>query len=158
MSSPLLLIEENEYGLFPIKTKQQFVDFVINHLEINQKSEPNLAFLSIVFGYLECQLTAGSGESTNIFEDRKSASDDSCGNYFPTLHREIVEELYTRFCMIIRSRIDITQFKSKHGHAKRSLCKYLGDLILSGLIPNYQKDKCHISSIFNFMAGNPKNR
>uniref|UniRef100_H2Z450 Menin n=1 Tax=Ciona savignyi TaxID=51511 RepID=H2Z450_CIOSA len=162
-------IRDEERNYFPITSINSFINLIKEHLTFakqNPPHEPNLALLSILFGYLEHELTvsrtiaaedkseAGSkSESLNeTSNDKVDVSEDA---EFPTLELSIVEGLYSQFVLMIKAQVDksLTEFTTRSGYATRLLCKRVSDVIWNGLLRSYPKDKAHIQSLFSYLTG-----
>ena len=156
-----MLISEDECLLFPIKSANEFLELIDLHISINGEKEPNLAYLSILFGYLEHELTVNrmstgiSSDSDNDEVVENSNSDNAETMEFPILHLQIVEGLLKHFALTLKAQVDrsLTDLTSRSGYATKKLCKLVSDILWSGLLRSYHKDKAHIQSIFSYLTG-----
>jgi len=161
---------DGEKQHFPITSAQKFLSCIETHLSSNTDSEPNLAFLSLLFGYLEHELTLNRIVSSDIqplIKTEKVVTDDTSAEErnafvapsviekFPTLEFEIVQGLYEHFVLLIKANIDksLDKLTTRSGCATKKLCKCVSDLIWSGLLRSYHKDKPHIQSLFSYFTG-----
>nr|XP_009858293.1 menin-like [Ciona intestinalis] len=160
-------IRVEERAFFPITSLSSFIGLVKEHLQhakLNPSHEPNLALLSILFGYLEHELTVSRTASVDSSTDSEKGgkppdkitdSTQSIDDEFPTLDLEIIEGLYNQFVLMIKAQVDksLTEFTSRSGYATRMLCKRVSDVIWNGLLRSYHKDKPHIQSLFSYLTG-----
>ncbi|CAK8678313.1 unnamed protein product [Clavelina lepadiformis] len=169
-----MTIREAEKSYFPVNTQQSFLDLVTSHISYHkdEDGEPNLVFLSILFGYLEHELTVcrlstsdnssependatkisiDASKNSSLTSDEERANDTN----FPTLELDIVEGLYEQFTLMIKSQIDrsLIELTTRSGYATKLLCKRVSDVIWNGLLPSYHKDKAHIQSLFSYLTG-----
>ena len=152
-------ISDEERALYPIKSANEFLEVLDLHIVNHEDSEPNLAYLSILFGYLEHELTinqmtsasAGDGSVLEVIDSEEG--DDNME--FPILHLQIVEGLLKHFALTIKAQVDrsLTEFTTRSGYATKKLCKLVSDIIWNGLSRSYHKDKAHIQSIFSYLTG-----
>ena len=157
----MMLITEDERSLFPIKTANQFLEVVDLHIVNHEDSQPNLAYLSILFGYLEHELTINRIAASSSVEDDDddtlgmANSDSPASMEFPILHLQIVEGLLKHFELTLKAQVDrsLPDFTTRSGHATKHLCKLVSDILWNGLQRSYHKDKAHIQSLFSFLTG-----
>jgi len=154
-----MLISEDERLLFPIRSANEFLGLIDLHILNSEEAEPNLAYLSILFGYLEYELTVNRNPPSNgSNEDELSEvmnSEDSESMEFPILHLQIVEGLLKHFALALKAQVDrsLPDLTSRSGYATKKLCKLVSDILWSGLMRSYHKDKAHIQSIFSYLTG-----
>ena len=151
-------ITQEERLLFPIVDLKSFLELIQKHITIHECSGPNLAYLSILFGYLEQELTTNRVVPPNssiphqINEDLSSVHDKQEG--FPTLHLEIVEGLLELFTLTLKAHVDrsLSDLTTRGGNSTKKLCKLVSDVLWSGLLKSYHKDKAHIQSLFSYLT------
>lgn len=136
-------IKQIDRNLFPIKNVQSVVEIFKSQLERN--SEPDLALLSIIVGYIENNLTSNrTNAQLEIYEPLESTS-------LPALEIDLVEELYSRFHSIVKSSVDLTLYEGKY--ATRELVKRVSDVIWNSLTRSYYKDRAHLQSLYSYLTG-----
>lgn len=155
-----MLIYENERTFFPIKTLKTFLSVIELHIQNHKNDEPNLAYLSILFGYLEHKLTVNQNVSDDKLDlELSTVIDNEEDSDFPVLHLEIVEKLYEHFVLILKAQVDksLSDFTTRSGNATKHLCKHVSDVLWNGLLRSYHKDKAHIQSIFSYLKSKKAN-
>ena len=155
----LMLIQSSERALFPITSLNSFINLIEKHIENHKKEGPNLAYLSILFGYLEHELTVNQmgilHNNSNSMENSDSGVfDDHEVDEFPVLKLKIVERLLEQFALILKAQVDksLIDFTTRSGFATKRLCKHVSDVLWNGLLRSYHKDKAHIQSLFSYLT------
>ncbi|CAN9509776.1 unnamed protein product [Ophioblennius macclurei] len=119
-----------------------------------QKSEPDLALLSLVLGFVEHFLAVNRVIPINVpgvrFEPLEPDCPTSC---FPTVELGMISALYERFTAQIRGAVDLSQFRRAVGGSDRELVKKVSDVIWNSLSRSYFKDRAHIQSLFSLITG-----
>lgn len=131
-----------EPNIFPLENITSVVKLFKNELE---KSEPDLALLSIIAGAVENSMTCNKNipsTESESFEEQK----------LPKLQYNIVHALYAKFHSIIKGSIDVTEYKNKY--ASRELIRRVSDVIWNSLTRSYYKDRAHLQSLYSYMTGN----
>ena len=153
-------LSSEERLLFPITSLHSFFELIDLHINIHEDASPSLAYLSVLLGYLEYELTVNrisSLSSSSEAEDLDLSNVDAKNEdlEFPTLHLEIVEGLLELFVLTLKAHVDksLTEFTTRSGYATKKLCKFVSDLLWSGLLRSYHKDKAHIQSLFSYLTG-----
>ena len=134
---------EREKREFPLADSRSVLEFFKSQLQ--SQSEPNLALLSIVLGFVENTLTV------NRCNPQELDSGQSLELVFPVVEVEVVEALYQKFITQIKASVDLTKFRSQY--ATRELVKRLADVIWSNLTRSYYKDKAHLQSLYSYLTG-----
>nr|CAB3227494.1 menin-like [Phallusia mammillata] len=164
------IIGKSEQSHFPICSCEAFIKLVEEHLDKNEV--PNLTFLSILFGYLEHELTvsriilsdhSSDSETDKSFQNttKQTAPDPEVLENknvevpFPTLELDVVQGLYEQFVLFMKANVDksLPEYTTENGCATSPLCKYISDLMWNGLLRSYHKDKAHIQSLFSYFTG-----
>lgn len=175
---------QDEKSMFPIQSADEFVQYFQFHLKhaTDEEREPDLAFLSLLLGILEYQLTlsktsdqqsstGSSAESDaeslhwqNLSKlqskkdvcqpDNESITDTDVDD-FPVIEFETIEAMYLRFKILVKGFVDksSTENTTRSGYATKELCKKVSDVMWNRLNPHYHKDKAHIQSLFSFLTG-----
>ncbi|XP_063591163.1 menin-like [Penaeus indicus] len=145
-------LSSEERALFPLSDIDSVVKLFRIHLSKN--SEPNLAILSIIIGYIENTLTCsrGGSEPTPELEDDCSGKRAEDHRVLPVVDYETVEALHQRFLAIIKAHVDVTAFGSPR-YGTRELIKRISDVVWCTLSSSYYKDRAHLQSIYSYMTG-----
>ncbi|XP_049601400.1 menin [Syngnathus scovelli] len=119
-----------------------------------RKSEPDLALLSLVLGFVEHFLAVNRVVPVNVpgvrFEPLEPECPNSC---FPTVELGMISALYERFTAQIRGAVDLSQYRRTAGGSSRELVKKVSDVIWNSLSRSYFKDRAHIQSLFSLITG-----
>ncbi|XP_056298973.1 menin [Pseudoliparis swirei] len=119
-----------------------------------RKSEPDLALLSLVLGFVEHFLAVNRVVPINVpgvrFEPLEADCPTSC---FPTVELCMISALYERFTAQIRGAVDLSQFRRTGAVSSRELVKKVSDVIWNSLSRSYFKDRAHIQSLFSLITG-----
>ncbi|XP_047240928.1 menin isoform X1 [Girardinichthys multiradiatus] len=119
-----------------------------------RRSEPDLALLSLVLGFVEHFLAVNRVIPINVpgvrFEPLEPDCPTSC---FPTVELGMISALYERFTAQIRGAVDLSQFRRTTGGSSRELVKKVSDVIWNSLSRSYFKDRAHIQSLFSLITG-----
>ncbi|KAM9833810.1 menin isoform 1-T2 [Syngnathus typhle] len=119
-----------------------------------RKSEPDLALLSLVLGFVEHFLAVNRVVPINVpgvrFEPLEPECPNSC---FPTVELGMISALYERFTAQIRGAVDLSQYRRTAGGSSRELVKKVSDVIWNSLSRSYFKDRAHIQSLFSLITG-----
>ncbi|KAF2355346.1 Menin, partial [Trinorchestia longiramus] len=132
-----------ELSLFPLRNIESVVKLFKIHIEKN--SEPNLAILSIILGYIENTLTCSRAAETSDAVAHLTQK-------IPAVEYTFVEALYQRFLSIIKAHVDVASFGSPK-FATRELVKRVSDVVWCTLCSSYYKDRAHLQSIYSYMTG-----
>lgn len=145
-------LSSEERALFPLSDIDSVVKLFRIHLSKN--SEPNLAILSIIIGYIENTLTCsrGGSEPTPELDDDCSGKRAEDHRVLPVVDYETVEALHQRFLAIIKAHVDVTAFGSPR-YGTRELIKRISDVVWCTLSSSYYKDRAHLQSIYSYMTG-----
>ncbi|KAM6959682.1 menin isoform 1-T2 [Tautogolabrus adspersus] len=119
-----------------------------------RKSEPDLALLSLVLGFVEHFLAVNRVIPINVpgvrFEPLEPDCPSSC---FPTVELGMISALYERFTAQIRGAVDLSQYRRTAAGSSRELVKKVSDVIWNSLSRSYFKDRAHIQSLFSLITG-----
>ncbi|XP_041842477.1 menin [Melanotaenia boesemani] len=119
-----------------------------------RKSEPDLALLSLVLGFVEHFLAVNRVIPINVpgvrFEPLEPDCPTSC---FPTVELGMISALYERFTAQIRGAVDLSQYRRTAAGSSRELVKKVSDVIWNSLSRSYFKDRAHIQSLFSLITG-----
>ncbi|MED6250833.1 Menin [Ataeniobius toweri] len=119
-----------------------------------RRSEPDLALLSLVLGFVEHFLAVNRVIPINVpgvrFEPLEPDCPTSC---FPTVELGMISALYERFTAQIRGAVDLSQFRRTAVGSSRELVKKVSDVIWNSLSRSYFKDRAHIQSLFSLITG-----
>lgn len=119
-----------------------------------RKSEPDLALLSLVLGFVEHFLAVNRVVPVNVpgvrFEPLEPDCPTSC---FPTVELGMISALYERFTAQIRGAVDLSQYRRTAAGSSRELVKKVSDVIWNSLSRSYFKDRAHIQSLFSLITG-----
>ncbi|KAM6909075.1 LOW QUALITY PROTEIN: menin [Xenentodon cancila] len=119
-----------------------------------RKSEPDLALLSLVLGFVEHFLAVNRVVPVNVpgvrFEPLEPDCPTSC---FPTVELGMISALYERFTAQIRGAVDLSQYRRTASGSSRELVKKVSDVIWNSLSRSYFKDRAHIQSLFSLITG-----
>ncbi|KAM4536619.1 menin [Odontesthes bonariensis] len=119
-----------------------------------QKTEPDLALLSLVLGFVEHFLAVNRVIPINVpgvrFEPLEPDCPTSC---FPTVELGMISALYERFTAQIRGAVDLSQYRRTAAGSSRELVKKVSDVIWNSLSRSYFKDRAHIQSLFSLITG-----
>lgn len=119
-----------------------------------RKSEPDLALLSLVLGFVEHFLAVNRVIPINVpgvrFEPLEPDCPSSC---FPTVELGMISALYERFTAQIRGAVDLSQYRRTASGSSRELVKKVSDVIWNSLSRSYFKDRAHIQSLFSLITG-----
>lgn len=131
------------------------IDGVVQLFEAElRKSEPDLALLSLVLGFVEHFLAVNRVIPINVpgvrFEPLEPDCPSSC---FPTVELGMISALYERFTAQIRGAVDLSQFRRTASGSSRELVKKVSDVIWNSLSRSYFKDRAHIQSLFSLITG-----
>nr|CAG4640762.1 EOG090X0424 [Eulimnadia texana] len=143
-------LTDDERKLFPLKT----VDSVVSLFRkiLTRTTEPDLALLSILVGYVENTLTVPVA-ATN----RRSESEDVAATAvkeaedFLPLDFDALDELVSSFKAIIKNSVDVY---GCHGIANRELVKRVSDTIWNTLTRSYYKDRAHLQHLYSYLTEN----
>ncbi|XP_072314771.1 menin [Eucyclogobius newberryi] len=131
------------------------IDGVVQLFEYElSKSEPDLALLSLVLGFVEHFLAVNRVIPINVpgvrFEPLEPDCPSSC---FPTVELAMISALYERFTAQIRGAVDLSQYRRTASGSSRELVKKVSDVIWNSLSRSYFKDRAHIQSLFSLITG-----
>ncbi|XP_038158456.1 menin [Cyprinodon tularosa] len=119
-----------------------------------RRSEPDLALLSLVLGFVEHFLAVNRVIPINVpgvrFEPLEPDCPTSC---FPTVELGMISALYERFTAQIRGAVDLSQYRRTSAGSSRELVKKVSDVIWNSLSRSYFKDRAHIQSLFSLITG-----
>ncbi|XP_037117135.1 menin [Syngnathus acus] len=119
-----------------------------------RKSEPDLALLSLVLGFVEHFLAVNRVVPVNVPGVRFEPLEPECLNScFPTVELGMISALYERFTAQIRGAVDLSQYRRTAGGSSRELVKKVSDVIWNSLSRSYFKDRAHIQSLFSLITG-----
>ncbi|XP_076006116.1 menin [Genypterus blacodes] len=119
-----------------------------------QKSEPDLALLSLVLGFVEHFLAVNRVVPINVPGVRFEPLEPDCPNScFPTVELGMISALYERFTAQIRGAVDLSQYRRTTVGSSRELVKKVSDVIWNSLSRSYFKDRAHIQSLFSLITG-----
>ncbi|XP_075896566.1 menin [Nelusetta ayraudi] len=119
-----------------------------------RKSEPDLALLSLVLGFVEHFLAVNRVVPINVPGVRFEPLEPDCPNScFPTVELGMISALYERFTAQIRGAVDLSQYRRFAGGSSRELVKKVSDVIWNSLSRSYFKDRAHIQSLFSLITG-----
>uniref|UniRef100_A0A7N6ADQ6 Menin n=1 Tax=Anabas testudineus TaxID=64144 RepID=A0A7N6ADQ6_ANATE len=118
------------------------------------KSEPDLALLSLVLGFVEHFLAVNRVIPINVPGVRFEPLEPDCPNScFPTVELGMISALYERFTAQIRGAVDLSQYRRTAAGSSRELVKKVSDVIWNSLSRSYFKDRAHIQSLFSLITG-----
>uniref|UniRef100_A0A8C6TTD7 Menin n=1 Tax=Neogobius melanostomus TaxID=47308 RepID=A0A8C6TTD7_9GOBI len=118
------------------------------------KSEPDLALLSLVLGFVEHFLAVNRVIPINVPGVRFEPLEPDCPNScFPTVELGMISALYERFTAQIRGAVDLSQYRRTAAVSSRELVKKVSDVIWNSLSRSYFKDRAHIQSLFSLITG-----
>ncbi|KAL4631091.1 menin [Arapaima gigas] len=145
-------------GLRSAQKKQfplQGIDGILQLFDAElHKSEPDLALLSLVLGFVEHFLAVNRVVPANVpgvtFEPLEPGCPSSC---FPTVELGLIAALHERFTAQIRGAVDLSQYRRPAGGSSRELVKKVSDVIWNSLSRSYFKDRAHIQSLFSLITG-----
>ncbi|XP_065058115.1 menin-like isoform X2 [Rhopilema esculentum] len=144
---------------FPLKDFESVAKLFKNELE---SPDPNLAILSLVFGFMEHHLTDKSLLKKNaILDDRRQGTSDEG---FPVLEFAVLYSMYETYLKLIDQKFGIvleadrtflcdTDASTKAAFSTREKVKAVADFVWSQLSTSYFKDRPHIQSIYSFLNG-----
>ncbi|XP_019955809.1 menin [Paralichthys olivaceus] len=119
-----------------------------------RKSEPDLALLSLVLGFVEHFLAVNRVVPINVPGVRFEPLEPDCPNScFPTVELGMISALYERFTAQIRGAVDLSQYRRTTSGSSRELVKKVSDVIWNSLSRSYFKDRAHIQSLFSLITG-----
>ncbi|XP_054457297.1 menin [Anoplopoma fimbria] len=119
-----------------------------------RKSEPDLALLSLVLGFVEHFLAVNRVIPINVPGVRFEPLEPDCPNScFPTVELGMISALYERFTAQIRGAVDLSQYRRTASGSSRELVKKVSDVIWNSLSRSYFKDRAHIQSLFSLITG-----
>ncbi|XP_061768392.1 menin [Nerophis ophidion] len=119
-----------------------------------RKSEPDLALLSLVLGFVEHFLAVNRVVPVNVPGVRFEPLEPDCPNScFPTVELGMLSALYERFTAQIRGAVDLSQYRRTSAGSSRELVKKVSDVIWNSLSRSYFKDRAHIQSLFSLITG-----
>uniref|UniRef100_A0A3Q2XVR6 Menin n=1 Tax=Hippocampus comes TaxID=109280 RepID=A0A3Q2XVR6_HIPCM len=119
-----------------------------------RKSEPDLALLSLVLGFVEHFLAVNRVVPVNVPGVRFEPLEPDCPNScFPTVELGMISALYERFTAQIRGAVDLSQYRRTPAGSSRELVKKVSDVIWNSLSRSYFKDRAHIQSLFSLITG-----
>ncbi|XP_070785934.1 menin [Enoplosus armatus] len=119
-----------------------------------RKSEPDLALLSLVLGFVEHFLAVNRVVPINVPGVRFEPLEPDCPNScFPTVELGMISALYERFTAQIRGAVDLSQYRRTAAGSSRELVKKVSDVIWNSLSRSYFKDRAHIQSLFSLITG-----
>uniref|UniRef100_A0A1B6KSE4 Menin n=2 Tax=Cicadellinae TaxID=33370 RepID=A0A1B6KSE4_9HEMI len=117
--------------------------------ELDGKSEPDLALLSIIVGAVENSMTCNRSfpatNETDVFGDTPK--------HLTPVEYHIVEALYSKFHSIIKGTVDMSIYGDLK-YATRELVKRVSDVIWNSLTRSYYKDRAHLQSLYSYLTGN----
>lgn len=131
------------------------IDGVVQLFEYElAKSEPDLALLSLVLGFVEHFLAVNRVIPINVPGVRFEPLEPDCPNScFPTVELGMISALYERFTAQIRGAVDLSQYRRTAAGSSRELVKKVSDVIWNSLSRSYFKDRAHIQSLFSLITG-----
>lgn len=131
------------------------IDGVVQLFEYElSKSEPDLALLSLVLGFVEHFLAVNRVIPINVPGVRFEPLEPDCPNScFPTVELGMISALYERFTAQIRGAVDLSQYRRTVAGSSRELVKKVSDVIWNSLSRSYFKDRAHIQSLFSLITG-----
>ncbi|XP_030636145.1 menin [Chanos chanos] len=131
------------------------IDGVVQLFEAElQKTEPDLALLSLVLGFVEHFLAVNRVVPINVPGVRFEPLKPDCPNsYFPVVELGLISALHERFTSQIRGAVDLSQYRRPSGCSSRELVKKVSDVIWNSLSRSYFKDRAHIQSLFSLITG-----
>lgn len=138
-------LSQDVKGCFPLNSLDGVVRLF--QLQLASQNEPNLAFMSLVTGYLENRLTV----NRTLLTATTAASSNSNSEKLPVLTFSTVEALYQRFVIFIKSSVDLSKYDTKR--TTRDLVKKISDVVWSQLSRSYN-DKAHLQSLYSYLTGN----
>ncbi|XP_061565687.1 menin isoform X2 [Cololabis saira] len=119
-----------------------------------RKSEPDLALLSLVLGFVEHFLAVNRVVPVNVPGVRFEPLEPDCpASCFPTVELGMISALYERFTAQIRGAVDLSQYRRTASGSSRELVKKVSDVIWNSLSRSYFKDRAHIQSLFSLITG-----
>ncbi|XP_077401389.1 menin [Vanacampus margaritifer] len=119
-----------------------------------RKSEPDIALLSLVLGFVEHFLAVNRVVPVNVPGVRFEPLEPDCPNScFPTVELGMISALYERFTAQIRGAVDLSQYRRTAAGSSRELVKKVSDVIWNSLSRSYFKDRAHIQSLFSLITG-----
>ena len=145
---------------FPLKDFESVAKLFKNELE---SQDPNLAVLSLVFGFMEHQLTDKSLLKKNaIFDDNRQQG--TCDEGFPVLEFAVLNRMYETYLNLIDQKFENvleadrmflcdTDARTKTAFSTREKVKAVADFVWSQLSTSYFKDRPHIQSVHSFLNG-----
>lgn len=132
-------------SLFPIKCIGSVVEVFKHQLEC--KSEPDLALLSILVGAVENSLTCSRSNA--------SLCDSSETQNVPAIELHTIEALYAKFYAILKSAPDLPpRNNTDRKYATREIVKRVSDVVWNTLSRSYYKDRAHLQSLYSYLTGN----
>ncbi|XP_027894353.1 menin [Xiphophorus couchianus] len=144
-------LHSTQKKFFPLKGIDGVVQLFDSEL---RKSEPDLALLSLVLGFVEHFLAVNRVIPINVpgvrFEPLEPDCPTSC---FPTVELGMISALYERFTAQIRGAVDLSQYRRTASGSSRELVKKVSDVIWNSLSRSYFKDRAHIQSLFSLITG-----
>lgn len=156
-------LTEDERRLFPLKTVSSVVSLFQSILK--RTTEPDLALLSIIVGFIENTLTCnhqilGGTKATVLAATTVDETSEKLVTIppirkeddFPEIEWSTVEALYVKFRAIIKSSVDLTQYNCPE-FATREIVKRVSDVIWNTLTRTYYKDRAHLQSIYSYLTG-----
>ncbi|XP_014902520.1 menin [Poecilia latipinna] len=144
-------LHSSQKKFFPLRGIDGVVQLFDSEL---RKSEPDLALLSLVLGFVEHFLAVNRVIPINVpgvrFEPLEPDCPTSC---FPTVELGMISALYERFTAQIRGAVDLSQYRRTASGSSRELVKKVSDVIWNSLSRSYFKDRAHIQSLFSLITG-----
>ncbi|XP_054914729.1 menin [Poeciliopsis prolifica] len=144
-------LHSSQKKFFPLRGIDGVVQLFDSEL---RKSEPDLALLSLVLGFVEHFLAVNRVVPINVpgvrFEPLEPDCPTSC---FPTVELGMISALYERFTAQIRGAVDLSQYRRTASGSSRELVKKVSDVIWNSLSRSYFKDRAHIQSLFSLITG-----
>ncbi|KAM4714080.1 menin [Anableps anableps] len=144
-------LHSSQKKYFPLRGIDGVVQLFVSEL---RKSEPDLALLSLVLGFVEHFLAVNRVIPINVpgvrFEPLEPDCPTSC---FPTVELGMISALYERFTAQIRGAVDLSQYRRTASGSSRELVKKVSDVIWNSLSRSYFKDRAHIQSLFSLITG-----
>lgn len=115
--------------------------------ELDSKTEPDLALLSIIVGAVEnsmtCNRTFPTPSENDVFGEPKQ---------LPAVEYHIVDALYSKFHAVIKGAVDLSLY-AETKYATRELIKRVSDVIWNSLTRSYYKDRAHLQSLYSYLTG-----
>jgi len=155
----MAVITEFDKVLFPLESVDSVVNLFREHLE--NREEPNLAFLCILLGALENNLTINKSSSCrDRLEDTvvKPKTDFTCESSLETVITRIpaiqfstIEALHEQFVTMIKGSIDLSAHTSKYTTVP--LLKKISDVIWGMLTRTFYKDRAHLQTAYSLLTG-----